>query len=119
MGKLERVGGAVVRTGRAALVALPLLAASSVALAAEPEQWTAIGEQDGVTLFARTGGYDEGQADLAARPIAPAPTPVQILDDGNGTLSFEVPPALAPVGPAAPRPAALFDNGEGVTYFAP
>jgi len=121
MGKLDQVGGLVVRTGWAALVALPLLAASTNALAADPE-WTVVGEQDGVAIFAQNGRYEADQAALAARAIVRVePTPVQVGDDGYGLLTFKVerPLAPAPIGPIGPRPAALFDNGEGVTYFAP
>ena len=119
MGKIDGMRGMAVRTGRAVLVALPLLVSATSAGAAE---WVAVGEDgNGMAIFDRVGGQPAQIEELAARSIAPAPQPTWYGDDGNGNATFALPTELTQprVGPVAIKPQPLYDNGEGLTYFAP
>src|SRR5262249_19638391 len=93
MGEIDRVCGAIARAGRAALVALPLLAMTAGALAAAP-----------ATPDPRLD-CGPGQWDSYGRPYAPE-VPVGPLDPP--------PPTPTPVWPASWRP-----NGCGAAYYGP
>lgn len=107
------------RAGRAALIVLPLAAASTGALAADPE-WVAVGDDEGVTVFQHVERPEQpDEMVLAARAVRPAPTPVQVAEDGALYTYALVPGPAVAIGPVAPTPVALYENGDGVVYFAP
>jgi hypothetical protein len=108
------------RAGRAALIVLPLVAASTSVLAADPD-WVAIGDDGGVTVFQHVErpAQPDDEMVLAARAVRPAPTPVQVAEDGALYTYAIVPEPVVALAPAAPTPVALYDNGDGLVYFAP